>query len=436
MTDQKNSVASSAKPTPVGAYPKQNALLYINLSVFWFALDFLWAGMITIVIQQMVQQMVGEAKKDLYLGVTLGVGALVSTLVCLIVGTMSDRSRWAMGRRRPYIIFGTLLSIPAILWLAQVKSIPLLILDFCLIQLWVNAATSPYQAVVPDMVPKERQGTASAYMGVANLLGQLGGLWMCKTLVDKPGGLWSIMVWFSVLLTVCMLYTVWKLPERSAADNSAPHVGLIGTLRESFQINRREYPDFMRLISSRFMINMGFYTCTEFLLYYVAGTLKAPNPGDVTGLILIISTVSGLIGSFPAGILSDRLSKKSVIYASNAITAVAVLCFIFTNAVTFAYAAAFVFGIGLGAFLTVDWAFATNLLPERDEAKYMGIWHISFTVPQVVAPLVGGVVAYYIKMHCGPALAYRVVFMVALVYFAIGTTMIHSIREKKVDSKK
>jgi len=419
-------------PVQGGAgYPEQSARLYFDLSVFWFALSFLWAGMITIVIQTLVKQMAGS-QKDLYLGWTLAVGAFISTGVVIITGTMSDRSRWKMGKRRPYMIAGAALSAPALLWLAAVGSIPMLIIDFCLIQLWVNVATSPFQAMIPDMVPKERQGVASAYMGMASLLGQLGGLILCGLLITRPGGLWMIVLTLAGLLLAAMLYSVARLPESSAAENPAPRVGLGGALVESFRVNPREHPDFFRLIGSRFVINMGFYTATEFLLYYVSDTLRAPHPVDTVTRIFVITTISGLFGTFPAGKLSDRMSKKVVIYASAAITGVAALIFLLTSSIEVALGAAFLFGAGFGAFMAVDWAFATNLLPDRDEAKYMGIWHVAFTVPQVMAPLIGGIVAYLFNQRIGQGFGYRAVLFLVLVYLAIGTAMIRPIKERLI----
>lgn len=418
-------------PQPLSPTPPQSALLYFNLSVYWFALSFLWAGMITIVIQTLVAKMVGP-QKDLYLGWTLAVGALVSTVVVIITGGLSDRSRWKIGKRRPYLIVGTILSVPPLLWMAVVGSIPLLILDFCLIQLWVNVATSPYQAMIPDMVPKGRQGTASAYMGMGTLLGQLGGLIMCGLLISKPGGMWTIMVAMSGLLVLTMVYSAFTLRERSAAENPAPQLGLVGSIVESFRVNPREHPDFFRLIASRFVINMGLYTATEFLLYYVQDTLRAPNPISTVTQIFVITTFSGLVGNFPAGILSDRMSKKRVVYASTFITGLAALIFLLTKSINVAFGAAFVFGAGFGAFSAVDWAFATNLLPEKDEAKYMGIWHVSFTVPQVVAPLIGGIVAYYFNKHVAPGFGYRAVLFLVIVYLSIGTAMIRPIKEKQL----
>ncbi len=74
------------------------------------------------------------------------------------------------------------------------------------------------------------------------------------------------------------------------------------------------------------------------------------------------------------------------------------------------------------------------LLPERDKAKYMGVWHVAFTVPQVIAPLLGLAVAYAFNIRIG-GFGYRVAMGFALVYFIIGTIMIRPIREKVIGHK-
>jgi MFS family permease len=267
-------------------------------------------------------------------------------------------------------------------------------------------------------------------MGMSSLLGQLGGLLLCGLVISRDGGLVVISWILAMALLATMLYTIWRVPEHSASENPAPKTRLSFTLIDSFRIKPGEHPDFFRLIASRFIINMGFYTATEFLLYYIGDTLKAPEPLQVFTQIAVITTLSGLVGNFPAGVLSDRVSKKRVLYVSAAITGIAALMFVLSHSVLIALAASFVFGAGFGAFMAVDWALATNLLPDHDEARFMGFWHIAFTVPQVLAPLVGGCVAYFFNRSFGEGLGYRVILGLVILYLGVGVAVIRPIKER------
>ena len=82
--------------------------------------------------------------------------------------TRARFTKRVFGKRRPYILVGTLLTVPALLALSQVNSIAALIGVICAIQFAVNVATAPYQALIPDLVPKAQQGAASAWMGMSS----------------------------------------------------------------------------------------------------------------------------------------------------------------------------------------------------------------------------------------------------------------------------
>ncbi len=92
-----------------------------------------------------------------------------------------------------------------------------------------------------------------------------------------------------------------------------------------------------------------------------------------------------------------------------------------------------VFGLGYGAYNSVDWALATDVLPSIDDyAKDMGVWHVAEVFPQVAAtPLAGFLLDRFQVVGHGigmPNLGYTVIFSLALVYFVLGTVFVRRIR--------
>ena len=71
-----------------------------------------------------------------------------------VVGSISDYvgSRW--GRRRPFILVGSLLAAASLAGLALAPSFPLLLLFFLSLQLTANIARGPFAGLVPDLVPR------------------------------------------------------------------------------------------------------------------------------------------------------------------------------------------------------------------------------------------------------------------------------------------
>ena len=111
-------------------------------------------------------------------------------------------------------------------------------------------------------------------------------------------------------------------------------------------------------------------------------------------------------------------------------TIVCLIFIIFQNQYSALIAGAF-FGIGYGAYTSVDWALTTDVLPPTDEAgKFMGIWSAMGILPQVIGITIGGVLLQL--MHTLPNhLGYTTLFIVTIVYFGLGTLVIRQVRGVK-----
>ena len=86
------------------------------------------------------------------------------------------------------------------------------------------------------------------------------------------------------------------------------------------------------------------------------------------------------------------------------------------------------FGIGYGAYTSVDWALTTDVLPPTNEAgKFLGIWSAMGILPQVIGITIGGVLLQL--MHTLPNhFGYTALFVVTIVYFGLGTVVIRQVK--------
>jgi MFS family permease len=186
------------------------------------------------------------------------------------------------------------------------------------------------------------------------------------------------------------------------------------------------------VLVSRFVINTGVYTILPFLLYYLMNGYGLAKNDALKQLVVIalLVNIMGLLATFPAGLASDRTSKKNVIYATCALCVIGGLGFVFSQSITFALVAAGIFGLGYGAFSAVDWALVCNVLPEGEPAKYMGLWSCADTVPQIVAPFLGSAVATWTISNYNASIGYRAVMFTAIVWFVLGTFFIRFVKER------
>jgi len=409
-------------------------LRFLLLSLFWLPISLFWGAMLGQVLPARVETFAGPAHSGTYLAIISVSGALMGLLVQIVIGPISDHcaSRW--GRRRPFLFGGTLLAVGALMTFAHAHSFVGLVLAFVGIQLFLNVANGPYQALIPDQVPYDKQGGASGFMGVMSLLGEAGGpivagllLSHAVTPLAQAHAVQTIMNLVAVLLLVFMLLTVLLVPDTPAQKDGRP---LLASLSETYALHIGDNPDFYRLLVSRAVYNLGFYTALGFLAYYVQYSLGAGKNYHVPLLKIQEIAIGGaILGTIPAGYLADRVSKKKVIYASSAFSVVAGLAFALAPTVHFATMMALLFGLGFGMFRAVDWAFATNLLPRGGGAKFMSIWSLSTMLPQLAAPVFGPF-ADALNRSLGMGAGYRGAMFATLVYTVLGTILIRGVRER------
>ena len=94
--------------------PKTNGfkpLDYLKITVFGFALSALWASLHSLILPLRLLDFVAQEEKTLWLGLLTLAGLVLAMLVQPMAGVISDRSGFVWGRRRPYILFGTVLSL-------------------------------------------------------------------------------------------------------------------------------------------------------------------------------------------------------------------------------------------------------------------------------------------------------------------------------------
>lgn len=406
-----------------------------RLSVLWLGCNLFWSIMLSQVLQQRVEHFGGDHKGS-YIAIIGALGALVSTLVQLVIGPISDNYSHPKGRRYPFVVWGIGLGIAPIISFAISGSFVQLLFSFVLIQLLLNIAIGPFQAVIPDRVHPHHHGRASGWMGLWQLLGQILGLALPglllspsavngltgQSLPDGEAKSLGVILALGVavfFLVVCLLLNAPLLVQPALPRSST--LSMKEALRDAFDLDLKSHPDFAWLLVSRFIINIGISSVIEFLRYYVDEVFHPKDLALQTMYIGLAATAGGVIGTLVAGRMSDRISKRKVVYFSCAFASIAGIGFCLTHSIAVAIILGFVFGIGYGAFCAVDWAFAANLMPKNKEGKYMAIFHIAFTVPQALSFLFG-----IIGQHWG----FRMIYAMVPVYLLLGAIVISKVRER------
>lgn len=398
------------------------------LSVFWFAWEVHWAALLGAAVQGQVARFEPVGFIGTATAILTGSGAAFSILAQYGAGRLSDR----IGRRMPFIIVGTLLDIVALFGFALSPSFLIVVLAFAGVQISLNIAGGPYQAIIPDKIEKSARGRASAYLGLFRLAGNAAGLLLAKTFVHQPGpnvssamftaGLLELATIISVILLVTLAITVAFVSDKQLPREDRNQTRAVWRDRSSFGW----------LIASRAAVSMGLYLILPYFAFYLEFAQHVTDYLRKSLTLLLIMTVCSLAGTVPAGILGDRVAKKSIIYGALALLAIgaASLSFIATPKALLPLAIAL--GIGWGAYYSVDWALACMLLPPGRAGALMAIWNIGASGPQVAVLLLGGTLvdrAGALAHDLG--FGYRLLFGLVAVFVTLGAVALAFVREPR-----
>lgn len=430
--------------------PRLSTFSQAMLSLYWFGNGVHWTIILITTLPWQAQLMGGDAVKGQTLGIVLGFGAFVSMVVAPVFGALSDRIVTRFGRRRPWMVLGTTMNVIGLFALAYIPKpndlsiLPLYIFAFMWVEFWNNVATAPYSALIPDIVPLVQRGSASGWYGLMNILGTAVGA-MAPFLFTTDGVTnITALYWFTaIILILATLGTVIFTHEPQVTKHLPPFdlkhfaLHLFSPLKDH---------DFRWVFMTRFLMVMGTFTVQQFLQYYMGDVVKtfnflnlftASNAIEATSVFLGLFLVGALPSSISAGILSDRYGRKLMVYISSAFqAAVPIIFVIFAPDFAITALLGLIFGIGYGAYQSVDWAMASEVLPSEDDyAKDMGVWHIAFTLPQVIAvPIAGVLLDNFNRIGAEPGgvppmFGYTVIFALATLYFILGTVLVRRIRK-------
>lgn len=131
------------------------------------------------------------------------------------------------------------------------------------------------------------------------------------------------------------------------------------------------------------------------------------------------AVVSGIV----SGKLSDRFKRRApVVCMATVCMSLATLAFVIFpgHLAMWLWPLGILFGLGYGAYTSVDWALSIDVLPSLEKAgKDLGVWNASATLPAVVAPLLGSVVINVAAGGGQTVLGYQLVFGMAVLAFLL-----------------
>ncbi|MEO6700114.1 MAG: MFS transporter [Jatrophihabitantaceae bacterium] len=341
----------------------------------------------------------------------IGIAALISLP---LFGALCDRSRSRFGRRRLWILSGTAVFAAGMVVTGQQHSWPGLALSWLVASLGLNMATAGLTATIADEVPDHQRGMVSSAIYGPQAIGVVVGL-IALSPVHTAGPRYLILALAAAVFVLPFSYRyVEHQTERPSTSITARFL-LAGLWVD--------HPDFGWAFGGRLLVNLGNAFGTTYLLFFLRDYLKVPDPDNSLIVLTLIYLVFTLVATYGGGILSDRSGRRRIFVALASI-AQASAALLLTAAPSYpnAMIAAALLGAGYGAYMSVDQAVVTEVLPDaRDRAKDLSIMNVGSVGPQAFGPLAASLVI-------GALGGYRVLFAIAGLTSLAGAAMVYRIR--------
>eukprot|EP01113_Clastostelium_recurvatum_P029538 TRINITY_DN3564_c0_g1_i3.p1 TRINITY_DN3564_c0_g1~~TRINITY_DN3564_c0_g1_i3.p1 ORF type:complete len:291 (-),score=47.74 TRINITY_DN3564_c0_g1_i3:102-974(-) len=184
-------------------------MFYFKLCSFWFSDCLVLGALVTVVLPSQIASIVGDDQKEKYNGIIPSLGAFMCLIMTPVAGYLSDHTSGRFGRRRPFILSGSLIATLFLLGCMLFSSsspfwsVWLVAVGLLGVQFGMAWSSGPYAGLLPELVPDEKFGVASGYMAFAGACGQLVGALATGFLITAtPGSFLGAYIFLAGILLV------------------------------------------------------------------------------------------------------------------------------------------------------------------------------------------------------------------------------------------
>ena len=422
--------AEPRAPVPAELRPLLPIGQLLTLSIYWFGIQTIWGGLNVIIIPGRLDDLSRETQGTL-LAITFIAGAVAPIVIQPTIGVISDYTVTRWGRRKPYIVIGALLDVVFLAGLAWSSDFVAMVAFYFLLQVSSNFAQGPFQGYVPDLVPAKQVGTASGLMGLMLTLGTIGGVGIATVGgVHNPLATLALGIVEAATMVV-LVVTVNEGREAPPRPGSWRQIALSAWGRDILQQRSVLWLLIVRLFF------LGAYNATLIALGYFRRS-HGLSDADANHTVFVATAIVGVstaLAAIPGGRLSDRFGRRPVIWSAAVIAGFGLLAVAVAPTPALAVAAWVPFGIGMGVFLSADWALMSDVIPKATAGRYMGILNAGTAMAGPVFIIVAGPVQDAVARAVSDPAGPRAAMAVGALFVALAALSLTRVDPRRVEDE-
>lgn len=394
---------------------------------------------------------------ETYSGAIMAADNVLALFLLPLFGGLSDRKDTKIGKRMPFILFGTgcaiiLMNILPILDNSYYQNpSPFKVISFIvvlgLLLIAMGTYRSPAVALMPDVTPKPLRSKANA---IINLMGAVGGIiYLGLAAVLYPNSkilglehvnyqILFIYVSAIMFIAVALLFIIIKEPKLVKENKELEEQHPEWNLAENDESGNEKLPIEVKkslgfLLASIALWFIGYNAVTTWFTTYVANVMGEGLGG--ASKCLLVATGGAIISYIPIGIVASKIGRKKTILAGTILLAsMFALGFILTNAFKtinlIMYVCFAVVGLAWAAINVNSLPMVVEMCKGSDIGKFTGYYYTASMAAQILTPVLAGTLMRLIS--------YKVLFIYAAVFVLLSFITMTQVKhgDQKVEAKK
>ena len=346
-------------------------------------------------------------------GMIMAADNVLALFLLPLFGSLSDKCTSSLGRRRPYILFGTLAAVAVMMTLPVLTDsyhaspaawkLVCFIVGLGLLLVAMGTYRSPAVALMPDVTPKPLRSKANA---IINLMGALGGIlyliittFLYKTTPDVYTSylpLFAIVgvIMLGSLAVVVLLVNEPKLVQRQQAYEQTHPEDTLTQVTDSGEVLPAEVKRSLRfLLVSIALWFIGYNGVTTWFSVYAARSWNMTLGQANT--CLTIATAGAIFSYIPVGSVASKVGRRKTIrFGTLLLSGSFFAAFLYTMAFsTFSpvlYGLFVLVGIAWAAINVNSLPMVVEMCKGSEVGKFTGLYYTFSMTAQIATPIVAG----------------------------------------------
>ncbi len=386
----------------------QKRIEVFSWGIYDFANTIFSMNIITMYFAQWI--IIDNHKEDILYSITYALSMLLVALTMPILGAISDNR----GKRKPYLLILTLGCILGTFLIGGVSTeiantdlkVFSALFFFLLANFCFEGGLVFYNALLPEVSSPKNIGKVSGFGVALGYLGAIVGLLLVKPFVTgnflglqfSSGGREKAFIPTAIFFLLFSLPIFIFIKEKANLVIDEKKVRIKEAFKKVWDgiVNTRRYPGVLRFLIADYFFEDAIATVIIFMAVYAQVVM---NMGDEVKILFFwFATTFAVIGSFIAGVVSDRIGPKKTLFFVVLGWILSLSVIIFTTHTIYFWIMGPFIGIFLGSTWTTSRPLLTTLAPKKMLGQFFGLYSLSGRAAAIIGPLLwGGTVLYFKK---------------------------------------